>query len=442
MRLFSVLLGLFAALAGCEPAPTGAPPAGSASGASPNASILPGPRADAVPDGIDGDAADAGPRGGLLMGPNGPISPRSEPAPPTALRPDRPLPLDPLARSELTGISLTMAMKWRDVPGAPRAPEVNAEGIARAAAATQFTILADVAQEGRVRLALEGRGFPLPPHTELRGRDDRYGTVLLWPEGDRYRPVAPGSLRALLGERRVDATPLSAGTVLRDVKARPPAIDGLAVEPNGAREVQIESSFGKLQLVFATVPEAGRGALPFCRLLLELGGIEPSSTVCKADELPLAARFDWKGGGGIDLETKSAARRTDLEPQDLAVPPPSATYTIDGLPEVPFGVFLTRDELAAFRSKPAPGPREPDAPGEGYFADNQTDQLLYLVLDGVPTVAVPPRDSRYLIGTAPGSYVAQWRTFLGERVEPPATVVLPARLKVGVARTATPDAPP
>ncbi len=435
----AALLLLAHMLLACEPVPSGgAAPAGSATGASPNASILPGPRADALPD-PTGEEGDAGPRG-ILLGPGGTLVAPEAPQP-TALRPDRPLPLDPLARSEQTGISLTMQLKWRAVPGAPPAPEVQAAGIAKAATATRFTLIADVAQEGRLRIVLEGRGFPLPPHTELRGRDDRYGMVLLWPDGERYRPIAPGSLRALLGERRVDATPLSAGTVLRDVKAKAPTIDGLTVEGTPAREVQLESSFGKLLLVFATLPEAGRGALPLCRTLLEIGGIEPSSTVCRAEEVALLARFDWKGGGGVDLETTSLSRRSDFMPSDVAVPPPSAVYTVDGLPEVPFGIFLTRDDLTAFRSKPVvPAALPPDAPGEGFFADNETDQLLYLLLDGVPVVAVPARDSRYLIGTQAGSYTAQWRTFLGDRVEPPVTVTLPARIKIGARRAEPADA--
>lgn len=422
-------LVIAAASAACDPAPAGEAPAGSATGASPNASILPGPRADepAPQTTAEPDEADAGPRG-MLLGSAGQLL-RGE-APPAALRPDRPLPLDPLGRAEAPGVTLGLQLKWRNVPAPPKAPEVNADGIARAAAATAFTMTVDLSEEGRLRLALEGRGFPLPPRTELRAREDRFGTVLLWPDGDRYRPVAPGALRALLGERRVDVTPLSPGTVQREVKTRPPVIEGL---PDGVatREVQVDSSFGHVVLVFGTLVEAGRGAVPLCRLFVELAGIEPASPVCKANEVPLAARLTWKGGGGVDVEVRSFSRRTDLAPADLVVPPPSATYTVDGLPEVPFGVFLTREDLAAFRTKAVSLPRAADAPGEGFFADNHTDQLLYLVLDGVPTVAVPPQDARYLIGTQPGAYVAQWRTFLGERVEPPATVTLPARVAIG-----------
>jgi hypothetical protein len=323
-----------------------------------------------------------------------------------------------------------MAITWRDVPEPPKAPEVSAEGIAKAAAATRLAWTADIGEEGRVRLALEGRAFPLPARTELRARDDRLGTVLLWPDGDRYRPVAPGALRALLGERRIDVTPLAPGVVQKDQKAPRPSIPGLP-ESATARSVQLDSTMGSLELVLIQLPEAGRGGLVFCRILVELAGLEPTTPVCRAAEVPVTARFAWKAGGGFDLHATGYARRVDLTPASMAVPPPASQYTVEGLPEVPFGVFLTKEDLAAFRTRPAPGAPSPGAPGEGLFADNRTDLLLYLLLDGVPVVAVPPRQTRYVIGPLPGTYVAQWRSFLGDHIEPAGPVVLPARVGVG-----------
>jgi hypothetical protein len=65
---------------------------------------------------------------------------------------------------------------------------------------------------------------------------------------------------------------------------------------------------------------------------------------------------------------------------------------------------------------------------------------MYLLVDGVPVVAVPPLAERYVIGPARGKYVTQWRTFLGERVGAPQTVELPARLGYGlVADAGAPD---
>lgn len=429
--LIHAWVGLALAIAGCDgPSPTPAP--GDDAGASPNASILPGPRSEesAAPghSSVPGDLPDAGPRG-MVADSAGRLVP-VDAGPPTPLRPDRPLPLDPLAHGELAGVTLQMSLKWRDVPQPPKAPEVASEGIARAAAATALQILVDLGEEGRTRVVLAARAFPLPPRTEIRSRDDRLGSVLLWPDGDRYRPIAPGALRTLFGERRVDVTPLSPAQIEKDEKSKPPKVEGMPASLV-AREVRLESSFGTLILSLATIPEAGKGGAPLCRIFVELAGMEATSAICRSTEVPLRASFGWKEGGGFDVEARVYTRRVDFSPADMAVPPPNAVYTADELPIVPVGVFLTKDELAAFRTKIVAVPMASDAPGEGFFAHNETDLLQYLLLDGVPVVAVPPHDKRFLVGPLQGTYMAQWRTFLGDHIEPAAPVNLPGHLWVG-----------
>lgn len=433
MRARCLLLGATLVLGACDTTGTPPPPQPSEdAGASPNASILPGPRSDegpAPPPSVAGDEADAGPVGLMADSAGRLIVPDA--GPPTPLRPDRPLPLDPLAHGDVSGVTLKMSLTWRDVPVPPKGPEVFADGIGKAAAATALQLAIDLGEEGRARVVLASRAFPLPPRTEIRGRDDRLGAVLLWPDGDRYRPIAAGALRTVFGERRADVTPLSPAQIDKDdAKAKLPKVEGL---PDGlaARELHLESSFGTLVLSLATLPEAGRGGAPLCRIFVELAGMEPTSAICKSTETPLRASFAWKEGGGFDVEAKAYTRRNDILPSDMAVPPPNAIYTADELPLVPVGVFLTKEELTAFRSKPLPVPLAPEAPKEGFFAFNETDFLQYLLLDGVPVVAVPPHDKRFLVGPLQGSYMAQWRTFLGDRIEPAAPVNLPGVLRIG-----------
>ena len=64
-------------------------------------------------------------------------------------------------------------------------------------------------EKGPVRINYEevGSGFPLPREFELRSRSDRLGHVAVL--GGRYRALAPGTLRALLGERRLDVGPIA-----------------------------------------------------------------------------------------------------------------------------------------------------------------------------------------------------------------------------------------
>ena len=136
-------------------------------------------------------------------------------------------------------------------------------------------------------------------------------------------------------------------------------------------------------------------------------------------------------------------RRTDYSPADFVVPPAGARYAPSGLPIAPGGIVLTREELASFRTGPLNLPPSTDAsaPGEGFVAVNQTDTLLYLLVDGVPVALVPPLAEKYVIGTVRGRYTIQWRTFLGEKIYPPTQIELPARFTIGGTPPAeTPDA--
>ena len=114
------------------------------------------------------------------------------------------------------------------------------------------------------------------------------------------------------------------------------------------------------------------------------------------------------------------------------------------MPPQASGVLATRDELAAFRSRaldPAPDAGGASAPGEGLIAANATDLLRYVLLDGVPIAWVPAGKETYVIGPQRGRYSVQWRTFLGDSVEPARTVELPARIVAGQADAPAPIAP-
>lgn len=417
----AVLVALVAAPlgAGCEVGSGPGQTTSSDAGTSPNASILPAPLASGVPSPPDA-GVDAGPDRDAGLRPPGPDAS----APTTTLpRPDLALSAEiPMIR-ELGGVTLDGVWKWRDVAPAAKVPELNAAGVRAAAEPSKLTWKLDVAEAGRLRIVLTSRAFALPRRAELRSVVERLGHIVLWPDGTEYRVVAPGALRPLLGERRNDVTPLVLATGTR---APGPALLGLATH-----RVELTSPLGTLRLDLAKVPEAGQGATLLCRALVEIAGLDPKSPVCVAGELPLAASYAWQGGGGVSFEIGALTKRVDLAHNDLLVPPPGAAFAPGGLPAVPDGVLVTRDELAAFRNGPANVSPAPDAPGEGLLADNRSDTLAYLLVDGVPVVLVPPLSQRYLIGPPRGRYAVEWRTFFGERVSSAGTVVLPARLVYG-----------
>ncbi len=411
------------ALSGCD----ASPPAGGLASTTPNASIQPAPLATEPPDLVDGGAADDGGGRSALVDPASHREADAGPAPPPeTMPPSTPLPAEAVPfQKDAAGVTIDAAFRWRDVPGPPRAPEVSADGLREAQKLTALTLKIDLTEAGRMRMELTGAAFPLPAHTELRARSDHFGNILLWPNAGGYRVIPPGALRTLLGERRVDVTPLSGGTVRSQGEGRRLGAN--------VRKIEIASSVAAVRLEIGKVPESGEGGALLCRALVEIGGADPRTPACQAGEIPLAASYAWQEGGGVTFEVTSMAKRTDLPAGALLVPPPGLAYVPTGLPRVPHGIFLSREALAAFRFGPIvlPPVRDRAVPGEGLVAVNHSDRTVYVLLDGVAVVAVPPYGEELVIGPPRGRYVAQWRTFLGERIAPPQPVGMPARLVYG-----------
>jgi hypothetical protein len=353
------------------------------------------------------------------------LIPDAGPPPPTPLKADGTVAADSMGHDDLAGLTLEAAFRPRKLPVPPKAPEVSQDGIGKAAKLTALTLTIDLTTLGRMKALFTSRALPFPYHSEIRARYDRYGNFVLWPNATKVRVVAPGALRTALGEARVDVTPLSAGT-------KGPTGTGKRLGEK-TRLVTLEAPLGKLRLEIASLPEAGLGGPLLCRMLVEVMGIDPASPECKADEVPLYAAFDWGTGEGIDFEVTSIAKRTDIPPGETMAPPPGVEVAVTGLPEVPLGVFLTRDEAAAFRTKPVdvkPDTR-PGTPAEGIVVENTKDTLLFYWIDGVPIASVPPQTSRYVIGFPKGRYTGQWRTFLGDVVEPAETIEIPVKTSNG-----------
>lgn len=413
-------IGLALVLTGCT---SDATQTGSTGEAPALANSTPSVVSALVPDPV-GPANDAGP-GGLEFDPKTGqyVYPEAGPPAPLPLAAQSRLSVDELLREEQLGVVLEAQFLPRAVPAAPSVPELNKAGIATATKLTAPTVIVTATALGRMKIVFESRALPLAYRSELRARFDRYGQLALWPGGTKYRVIPPGALRTTLDERRVDVTPLTPG-----VKSKSGASKRLGLP---TRSVSLDSPLGQIHLELANVPESGLGGPLLCRTLVEAAGIDPASSECKPEEIPLAASFDWLDGGGLDFEVVSLERKMDMSPGEVLVPPPNCELAPEGLPESPDGVFLSREELVAFRTQAAPlvGPRDPAAPTDGIVADNGRDFALILLLDGVPTVWVPPGEKRLLLGPPAGRYSVQWRTFLGDRIEAAETIELPALVR-------------
>jgi len=426
LALSTLLVAIAPVFAGC-PSRDDKPNQEGTTQPSPNASILPVPLASGAE--AQKSAPDAG-RGGLLADDAGRlIIPEAGMPEPTAWREDESLPRDSITQRDGNGITLEAVFKWPDLPQPAGVPEVSTDGIKKARDKTALKVTVDLAPAGRMLFTFASATFPVPYGAELRATSDHYGHVLVWPDGSAYRILLPGTLRSMFAERRADVLPLAQ---VKPKKRGKGSFLGLETT-----KVELETSVGKLLLEQASVPNIGRSGELLCRLLVDLVAVDPATTACRDGLTPLKGTLRGNETGRVDFEVGTMTRRPDLPFGLLFVPPAGATFKPGQLPPQVAGVLLTQEDLAGFRSKPAPDPQPaPDAPPEGIVAVNHTDSLRYLLLDGVPVAWVSPRAEQFLLGARPGRYSVAWRDLLGTNIEPPQTISVPARVVIGTSADA------
>ena len=134
--------------------------------------------------------------------------------PPVAMRGDIPLPPDTVSKErETTGWSMQAVLRTGDPPPLFKPAESSGQTIDAVRKKTEPRLSIDLSLS-HARIVLASQGFSLPEDTELRARADRYGFVVVLPGPPVYRIAAPGTLRALLGERRIDVTPLAGAELI------------------------------------------------------------------------------------------------------------------------------------------------------------------------------------------------------------------------------------
>ena len=388
---------------------------GAAEGA-PDASATPSPQASAMPAPL-ANTPISSPSATTIVAPEGG-------PPPVPFRGDVPLAPDTLAR-ETTGYTLSAVMKQADLSGPPRAAEVNAAGLEAARKKTELRLAIELAPS-RMRVALLGTGWMLPPETELRARSDRYGHVVVWPGGGAYRPLAPGTLRALIGERRFDVAPVtSAEVVLQDEVGKRIGVR--------TRKVEVVTRAAKAMFEVGRAADLGDGGALLCRMLLDLINAPPATPLCGDGEFPLRAELRWTMRGSISFEVTGVLKRekVDVPTTSLLVPPPTAMFAIGLFPVAGVQAALSPSELAAFRTGPVEMPAVPHGNGDGLVVANASDQVRVLHVDGIPVAWVAPGAKDVLSGLQRGRYVMQLRTFLGESYELPVVQTVPGLVQLG-----------
>lgn len=431
MRWLVIAIAGTVGCAGCDPGGQSVAP--SDPRAQPGATVVPLATAGLImPDGgIDRPLDSASSSGDAAPPPPEPFGAYEEP------------PTDHLT-GPLDGLTLRAVWRWPQDAIRPEVPEADKSAIESLREATAAYWSIEIAASGRLRAEIAGRGQPFPQGTSLMARDDFHGAALVWPNGTRYRLLPPGTLRNALGDRRIDVTPLSPGTV----------------EPRGAserlgmstRKVMVRSSSAEVELELASVELAGRGAPLLCRMMLEIAGVEPNAEAC-GPELVVSADFRWATPEGapesprvrlevIELRGEQLSDERPLQARRLTVPPIGARFVTSGLPGTSRTVFLSESELGQLREAPtAPTVLPPDdAPQRGLIADNRSDRLMFLLLDGVVVGSVPPWEGLAIPALENARYTLEWRAFWGDASGPGAPVDLPARVVFGAPPSEKPDA--
>lgn len=312
------------------------------------------------------------------------------------------------------GYSLNAVLRQADVAVAARANEVNGFGIELARKATELRLAVDLSPT-RLRIGLAGRGFVLPEDAEIRARSDRYGHVFVWPDGASYHPLAPGALRALLGERRFDVAPITPASI----ELRPEV--GLRIGIR-TRKAEVTTRAAKAIFEIGKLEGAGEGGVLFCRFLLDLINAPPGDAVCAVDELPVRAELRWTSHGSLVFELTAIKKRADLPTSALVVPPQTASYAAAPLTGNGLTPLLSHPELAGFRLADVDVGA---TPGDALVLVNTSAELRVFWLDGIATAWLAPGSRGELHGLHRGRYTGQWRTFLGDTVDAPTTTTVP-----------------
>jgi hypothetical protein len=385
--------------------PSDAPPD---AGESPQAKAEPAPLENAFPSSTLALGADAGP-------------------PPVPMRADQELPADATPREALAW-EMDAILRTAEVPPAFRGPETAIVAVDAAKKKTEPRLAIDLTPS-RMRMELGNRAFLLPAGTEIRARADRYGHVVVLPGGRDYRVAAPGSLRALLDDRRIDVDPLVAPVVV-------PRGDGTHRLGHPTRRVDAVSRVATATFELAHVEALGEGGDLVCRTLLDLMNAPPSTPVCGLDEAPLHVEIKWATKGSFVLEATGLVRH-EAPSTALATPPAGYGFALPALPPLAADLLLDAPEVTAFRSAPDDAPPVPDAGARslatGLVLASQADLTRVAYLDGVPVAWVSPGARLPMPWLLRGRYGFEWRSFLGDAYDAPTTINVPSTQTAGAA---------
>ena len=345
--------------------------------------------------------------------------------PPQPLRPDQAVVADTLSAKEIAGYTVAATLHAVDLPGPPRGGDYAASAVEAARKKTEPRLTLDLGAS-RLRMVIASYGFVLPMGTELRARADRYGHIVLTPDGATYRIAGPGTLRALIGERRFDVSPLSPA----EVNSTGEGARRLAFR---TRKAEVVNRAAHATFEIARVADAGDAGTLICRALLDMMNAPPSTPLCGVDEVPMFAELRWTTRGALVFTATTIVRRLDLSVATLATPSATPSFATGPLPGQAAEILLNGAELHALRT----GEHLPEG-RSALTLLNPSDVLQFAWLDGVPIAWLAPNARADVPALSRGRAAVEWRTFLGDVVDPPRPVTLPGLSEPGGTDAAVP----
>jgi len=352
-------------------------------------------------------------------------SPDSGP-PPAPLRADRPVEADSLPAT-LVIFALQATLHPADMPLVTHSPEVSASNVEAIRKSSDSPLLVELSAT-RLRIQFNGRSFLLPENTEVRARTDSFGHVYVSRDGLSYRVLGPGTLRALLGERRVDVSPLSSTDVV-------PHGDGAKRLGMKTRKVEVTTRAAKATFEIGKVEGLGEGGMLLGRTLLDLISAPPATPFVGTDEVPLHAELHWTTRGATVFDVTSLVKRGEGPSAALATPPANAAFELAPMPGEAGEQFLTPQELGAIHTGPTdvgPAAGAAGAPTRGTLTlFNGTDAPRIVWLDGAKVAWIATDGRMSLTGLHRGHYQLETRSFLDDAAEPPRTVTVPGNVEIG-----------
>lgn len=333
------------------------------------------------------------------------------------LRPDAPVPADGLPTSS-SGYGLDVV--WAPKPIVQRA---DGKGDARDAG-SEIPTWRVVLTPMRLKMEVAGPPSVLEDGTKLLARADAVGYALEHPKERGYHVVAPTVLRALIAERRFDASPVAFASV-EDLGPGPKRL-GLPT-----RRVRVTNGAGKVTIDIARVVDTGLGGALFCRALTDLLSAPAELATCDVDEIPLFAEFTFRGGAGLIHTVTTLVRRVDIRPEDDAMPSRGRGFLDAPLPPRRSGTLASRARLAEIAGSPSAPRANVELGVRGLRIDNVSDALTIVTVDGHDVGWVAAGGSIDIEELDRGEHVVGYRPFFGAPYKRQDRVRFPVRLALG-----------